>query len=102
MLCHVCSKSLKGLLWNKSLIYGAVFLQLHVSGFRKGHDCQGVLIRFSESIKLHLDNNNVTAAVFTNLSKAFGCLPYDLLLSKFYYYRLDETACKLVEPLLQG
>ncbi len=57
---------------------------------------QGVLVRFSESIKSHLDNNNVTAAVLTDLSKAFDCLPYDLLLSKFYHYGLDESACKLV------
>ena len=61
--------------------YFEPYFSKYISGFRKGHDCQGVLIRFSESIKLYLDNNNVTAAVLTDLSKAFGCLPYDLLLS---------------------
>ncbi len=72
------------------------FKYMYISGFRKGHDYQGVFIRFSESIKSHLDNNNATAAVLTDLSKAFDCLPYDLLLSKFYHYGLDESACKLV------
>ncbi len=55
----------------------------YASGFRKGNDCQSVLIRFSDSIKSHLDNNNIVGAVLTDLSKAFDCLPYDLLLCKF-------------------
>ena len=38
----------------------------------------------------------MVAAVLTDLSKPFDCLPYDLLLSKFYHYRVNECACKLV------
>ncbi len=63
--------------------YFECYFYKYISGFRKGHDSQGVLLRFSESIKSHLDNNNVTAAVLTDLSKVFGCLSHDLLLINF-------------------
>ncbi len=49
------------------------FLSPFVPGFRKGHDCQSVLVRLTESIKHHLDNTEVTGALLTDLSKAFDC-----------------------------
>ncbi len=90
------SKVFEGVLVDQLSMYFEGHFSKYVSGFRKGHDCQGVLIRFSESIKSHLDNNNIVGAVLTDLSKAFDCLPYDLLLCKFYHYGLDIPACKLV------
>ncbi len=78
------SKIFEGVIVDQLSEYCERYFSKSISGFRKGHDSQGVIIRFSESIKSHLDNNNVTAAVLIDLSKAFDCLPYDLLLSKFY------------------
>ncbi len=66
----------------------------YVAGFRKGHDCQSVLVRFTESIKHHLDNKGV--ALLTDLSKAFGCLSHDLLLCKIHIYGFSNSACKLI------
>ncbi len=67
------------------------FLSPHVSGFRKGHECQNVLVRFTESIKHHLDNKEVAGAPLTDLSKA---LSHDLL-GKMHTYGLSNSACKL-------
>lgn len=53
-----------------SQCFGRYFSK-YIPGARKGRDCQGVLLRFNESIKSHL-YNNITAAVFTDLS--FDCL----------------------------
>ncbi len=52
-----------------------------MSGFRKEHDCQNVLIRFTESVKRHLDNGEAAGALLTELSKVFDCLPHGLLMS---------------------
>ncbi len=38
-------------------------LSSYVSGCRKGHDCQSVLVRFKESIKDHLNNNEVAGTL---------------------------------------
>ena len=54
----------------------------HMSGFRKAHRCQDVLLSFTNNAKLSLDNRNVTLALLTDLSKAFDCLSYKLLLLK--------------------
>ncbi len=61
------SKVLEGVL---VLEYFEQYLSPYVSGFRKGHDCQSVLVRFSESVKRHLDQGKVAAALLTDLSKA--------------------------------
>ena len=67
----------------------------YVSGFRKGHDCQSVLVRL-ESIKHHLDNKEVAGALLTDLSTAFDCLSHDLLLCKMHTYGLSNFACNLI------
>ncbi len=67
-----------------------------MSGFRKGHECQGVLVRFSESVKRSLDQDEVAAALLPDLSKAFDCLPHGLLVSKMYAYGLSRTSCRLI------
>ncbi len=90
------SKIFEGVIVDQLSQYFEAHLSEYVSGFRKGHDCQSVLFRFNECIKSHLDNNQVAGAVLTDLSKAFDCLPHDLLLCKLYYYGVDKSSCKLV------
>ncbi len=65
----------------------------YISGFRKGYDCQIALIRFTESVKRYLDNGEAAGALVTDLSKAFDCLPHDLLVPKMYAYGLSQTSC---------
>ena len=47
-----------------------------MSGFRKTHGYQDVLLNFTNNAKLSLDNRNVTLALLTDLSKVFDCLPF--------------------------
>ena len=51
-----------------------------MSGFRKAHGCQDVLLNFTKNAKLSLDNRNVTLALLTDLSKALI-----VYLISFYY-----------------
>jgi len=53
-----------------------------LSGFRKGHDCQHVLLKFVEDTYSSLNNGGVTGAILTDLSKAFDSLPHRLLIAK--------------------
>ena len=50
-----------------------------------------MLIRLLEEWKQHLDNNNVVGGVFMDLSKAFDCVPHDLLITKLAAYSVDEN-----------
>ena len=68
-------------------------LSPYLSGFRKHHSCQNVLMKFVEDCKLNLDNSKVGGAILTDLSRAFDCLPHRLLTAKLHAYGVSNDAC---------
>ena len=65
--------------------------------FRKGHGCQTTLLGLLADWKYALDNNEYVAVIVMDLSKAFECLPHNILLCKLSSYDLSENAIKLLE-----
>ena len=53
----------------------------YISGFRKTHSCETVLIRMVEHIKKSLDNGKIVCAILMDLSKAFDCISHKLLIA---------------------
>ena len=45
---------------------------------------------------LYLDNNYFVGAVMTDLSKAFDCIPYDLVIVKLEAYGFDNYIIRYV------
>ena len=74
----------------------------HLSGFRKPHNCQSVLLSIVEKCKTAMDNNKVYGAVLTDLSKAFDCLPHRLITTKLKAYGLSANACMLIANYFTG
>ena len=68
----------------------------HLSGFRKGYNCENVLLQFTEECKSALDYKKSCAAMLTDLSKAFYYLPHQLLIAKLHAYGMDKSACELM------
>ena len=56
-------------------------------GFRKGIGAQECLLVLIEKWKRVLDKGGTCGALLTDLSKAFDCLPHDLLIAKRHAYR---------------
>ena len=48
-----------------------------------------------------IDENKYVAAILMDLSKAFDCLPHDLLLLKLKSFRLSNLALNLMESYLK-
>ena len=66
------------------------YISPYVSAHRKGYNSQHVFIRLLEDQR-NLDNNKVVEGVFMDLSKAFNCVPHDLLIAKLVAYSVGEN-----------
>ena len=73
-----------------------------LSAFRKGHSCQTLPVKCIEDWKSALDQNKHIGVLFTDLSKAFDCLPHSLLLAKLRACGLDIPACNLIASYLSN
>ena len=68
----------------------------NLSGYRKRHSCESILLKLVEDCKHAVDNNRICATILTDFSKAFDSLPYKLLISKLHAYGITEKACQLI------
>ena len=51
--------------------------------------------------KKELDNSRFIGTIFMDLSKAYGCLPHDLIISKFEAYGLSKNSLTLLLNYLE-
>jgi hypothetical protein len=67
-----------------------------LSAFRSGYGCQTALLKIIEDWKKALDDNKRVAGMLMDISKAFDCLPHNLLLLKLKTYGLSDSAIGLL------
>ena len=60
----------------------------NLAAFRKGFGCETTLLRLAEDWKKDLNKQQYVGPVLMDLSKAFDCLPHDLILAKLSEYGL--------------
>ena len=66
------------------------FAENILSNFISAYSSNHVLLRLIENWKKSLDNKNFVGTVLMDLSKAFDCIPHDLLVAKIHAYGLSE------------
>ena len=96
------SKTFEGILADQLTSFLDTVFNPFIAAFRKNHSCQSVLIKIIEDWKMALDQNKYVGAVLMDLSKAFDCLPHDLLLAKLKAYGLSEHATSLMNNYLSN
>ena len=79
--------------------FGKIFSK-YQCGFLKGINTEHILLTMIEKMKISRDNKQFCAAILTDLSKAFDCIPYDLLIAKLNAYGFDQEALKLIHNYL--
>ena len=77
-------------------------LSVFISAYRKHYSCQHVLLRMIEMWQRCLDDNKMVGTILMDLSKAFDCLPHDLLIAKLDTYGFDKEALRLILSYLSG
>ena len=72
-----------------------------ITAYRKTYNSSHVLIRLTENWKKHLDNKKIVGTVLMDLSKAFDCIPHDLLIAKLHAYGFNKKALTFLYSYLK-
>ena len=93
------SKIYEGFIHNSLSSYAETILPNLISAYRTSYSSNHVLLRRIENWNKSLYNKNfVVGTVLVDLSKAFDCIPHDLLVAKFHAYGLSEDAVTFIFP----
>ena len=71
-------------------------------GFRKAHSTQHALFKLLQAWQKELDNLGFIETTLMDLSKAYDCLPHDLLIAKLGAYDLDRSSLRLLMDYLNS
>ena len=69
-------------------------------GFRKGHSTQHALFKLLQAWQEELDKGGLVGTILMDLSKAYDCLPHELLVAKLEAYGVGKAALNLISNYL--
>ena len=91
---HIYQKFTKG-------VYLNIFSKFQC-GFREGLSAQYCLMSMTEKWKKSEDKGKTFPALLTDLSKAFDCLPHDLIIAKLDAYGFIFSPARLLQSYLSN
>ena len=94
------SKVYEKLLYNRLSDYVENIFNVILCGFRKAHSTQHALFKLLQSWQKEFDEKGMVATVFMDLSKAYDCIPHDLLIAKLCAYAIDSVGLLLISDYL--
>ena len=71
-------------MYDQAANYMNCYFSPYLCGFRSGYGTQYSLIRMLADWEAALDNKKIAGALLTDLSKAFDCIDYELLIAKLH------------------
>ena len=74
----------------------------YLSAYRTNYCTQHVLLSRIEQWRNFVDWNKVVIAVVMDLSKAFDCLPHDVLIARFAANGYDHNTLKVIHSYLKN
>ena len=95
-LTPILSKVFEKHMYEQIAEYAGQFLSPYLFGYRKGHSTEQCILVMIEMWRKALDEKKVVGAVLTDLSKAFDCLPHDLLIAKLHAYGFERSALNFI------
>ena len=94
------SKIFEKLLCKQITIFIDSLLSKYQCGFRNSFSVQHCLLAMLQKWKNAVDEGQVFGALLTDLSKAFDCLPHELIIAKLNAYGFNLPALKLMHSYL--
>ena len=72
------------------------FFNQLLCGYRKAHSAQHALLRLLQKWQKELDSGRFIGSTLMDLSKAYDCLPHDLLITKLEAYGIENGSLNLL------
>ena len=101
-ILSVLSKVLERLMVNQLTPFLDRVLHPRIAAYRNGYSCQTVLLRLVEDWKQAAERKEQVGGVMMDLSKAFDCLPHELITAKLHAYGADIPTCALIWSYLEN
>ena len=98
---NVFSKIFERFLLNQMLPFIDNLMSSFLSAYHSRYSTQHVLLRLIEQWRACLDENKVVGGILMDLSKAFDCLPHDLLIAKLEAYGVERNSLLLLMSYLK-
>ena len=90
------SKVYEKVIYNQLSDYSESFLNNILCGFQKAHSMQHALLKLLQSWQQVLDNGGFIGTILMDLSKAYDCIRYNLLIAKLECYGVDKASLRLL------
>jgi hypothetical protein len=71
-------------------------------GFRKGYSTQHAILNLLQKWQKALDKGQSIGTILMDLSKAYDCLPHDLIIAKLEAYGFGKDSLKLIYNYLSN
>ena len=84
------------LLYNRLSDYVENIFNVILCGFRKAHSTQHALFKLLQSWQKELDEKGMVVTVLIDFSKAYDCIPHDILVAKLNAYGIDSVELLLI------
>ena len=84
-------KSLKKVFYNQLSEYLEKYLNTLLCRFQKAHSSQNVLFKLLQAWQEELDKSGFLGTILIDLSKSYGSLSTDLLVSKYEAYGIGKN-----------
>ena len=96
------SKVFEKIMYDQLCEYVETFLNKLLCGFCKAHSTQHALFRLLQKWKKELDSSEIVGTNLMDLSKAYDCLPHDLVIAKLEAYGLDTNSLRFIFDYLSS
>ena len=90
------SKVYEKVIYNQLSDYSNSFLNNILCGFRRAHSTQHALFKLLQSWQQVLDNGGFIGTILMDLSKAYDCIPHNLLIAKLEWYGVNKASLRLL------
>ena len=94
------TKIFEKLIANQFYTFLESFFSKGLCGFRKHYSTQSALLNMLRKWQTSLSSSGKIGAILMDLSKAFDCLPHDLIIAKLHAYGMEQNSLAFLHSYL--